>query len=116
MQQNPPIVLEAVTRPHPLSMGLMALLEKIASPFVGEPRVASIREILPSLYLCHIPYREAIAAAYSEDLEALALAWAEGMGAAEYRERVDTLNAAISDFFGALPRPETDAEGKPKKA
>lgn len=114
--QNPPIVLTGLTRPAPLSLGRLALLEKIGSPFIGEPRQASFREILPSLYLCHLPYEEAIEAAYAPALETLALKWAAEMGREEYQARVAALNAALADFFGALPRPEADAEGKPKKA
>lgn len=112
--QNPPIVLEGLTRPDPLSLARLALLEKIGSPFVEAPRPATFAEVLPSLYLQSLSLEEAIAQAYDPNLTAHALLWANALSCEDYQAQVSELNAALEAFFGALPRPES--EDTPKKA
>lgn len=116
---NPPIVLEAFTRPAaqaPLSLARLALLEQIGSPFLDAPREAALAEVLPSLYLQSLPLSEALAEGARADLAARALLWADTLTCADYQARAAALNAALEAFFSALPRPEADAEAAPKKA
>ena len=103
---TPPIVSRGLTAPAPLSIARLALLEQIASPFLGEPKSVALAEILPSLYLYELGMAEAVATVRDGSLKERALLWADALTHDAYLEKVNALNRAISDFFSTLPRQE----------
>lgn len=109
---NPPQVIAGFLSPAPVTLGQLALLEKIGSPFVVEKQSPILLDYLPSLYLLTFPAREGLN--HLANLEAEALAWADTLTHQAVMEAMQSANAAIQTFFATLPR-ETENQ-PPKKA
>lgn len=111
---NPPQAIDGLTAPAPLTLGQLALLEKIGSPFLKAAGVPLLLDLLPSLYLLALPAAEGVA--HLKTLEADALAWADTLAPGEVAERSRAAQAAVNAYFAALPKATEDEAGKPKNA
>ncbi|MEG2613757.1 MAG: hypothetical protein RR996_01820 [Alistipes sp.] len=108
---NPPAAINAMALPHPLTLGTIALLEKVRSPFFADPEeeTTAIETIL-SLYIVSLPACDAIR--HLATLEHDAMAWADTLTVDEYRQRIGELQAAIYAFYSAFPRPTEETPQK----
>ena len=111
---NPPQALNGLTDPDPITLGQLALLEKIGSPFLKAAGVPLLLDLLPSLYLLALPATEGVA--HLKTLEADALAWADTLAPGEVAERSRAAQAAVNAYFAALPKATEDEGAKPKNA
>lgn len=109
---NPPQALDGLTNPAPLTLGQLALLEKVGSPFLKAAGVPLLLDLLPSLYLLALPAAEGVA--HLKTLEADALAWADTLAPGEVAERSRAAQAAVNAYFAALPKATEDEGTKPK--
>lgn len=107
--KTPEPALNALVDPHPVTLGQIALLEKIGSPLVvGSEGEVPAADLIPSLYLLTLPSREGVA--HLTTLEADAFAWADGLTAAQFQEYLRTAMEGVKAFYELLPQPEADAK------
>lgn len=112
---NPPQVIDGFTTPSPITLGQIALLEKIKSPLVAANAPCELLDLLPSLYLLSMSAREGLE--HLPTLQADALAWADTLSHQQAIEATQKAQAALQAFFTALPREtEEDKATAPKKA
>lgn len=112
---NPPQVIEGFTQPAPITLGQIALLEKIKSPLVTPSGSCELLDLLPSLYLLSMSAREGLE--HLTTLQADALAWADTLSHQQAIEATRRAQVALQAFFTALPREtEEDKANAPKKA
>ncbi len=109
---DPPQALDGLTNPKPLTLGQLALLEKIGSPFLKEAGMPLLLDLLPSLYLLSLPAAEGVA--HLKTLEMDALAWADTLAPGELGTRARAAQEAVSAYFAALPKATEDEGAKPK--
>ena len=107
---NPEKALEALVEPSPLTLGQIALLERIDSPLLRGD-VSSIHECARGLWLLSLPPQEA--ATRWRESEQEAIAWLDAVGVQGYRNAVTRVLDGITAFFDMLPRP--DGEDVKKK-
>lgn len=110
MSENPQAALDALATPAPLTLGQVALLEKIKSPLLGGGEVTAA-DAIPGLYLLSQPSSEG--ARHLETLTEDAFAWADTLEPTAFRERWEAAIKGLRAFYALLPGPEADA---PKKA
>ena len=106
---NPQAALDALADPAPLTLGQVALLEKIRSPLLTG--AADAADVIPGLFLLSLP--SAQGAKHLKTLEHDAFAWADTLTPADFRERWRAALEALAAFYALLPGPEG---GEPKKA
>ena len=106
---TPEVALDALTQPHPLTLGQAALLEKIGSPLIlPTEEEAGALDLIPSLYLLNLPAAEGVK--HLDTLQADALAWADTLTPAQYQQTLKEASEAIKAFYDLLPQPEADAK------
>lgn len=107
--KTPNAALDALLSPPKLTLGQVALLEKINSPLVlpteGEP---AAYDLIPSLYLLTLTAAEG--ATHLPTLQADALAWADSLTPVQYLQALKAASAAIQNFYNLLPAPEEGAK------
>lgn len=109
---DPPSAVEGLATPNPLTLGQLALLEKIKSPLLGERCKPDLLDLLPSLYLLTLPAAEGVQ--HLDTLKPDAMAWADGQTLDTIHRAAAEAQKALAAFFDALPRPTE--EGKRKNA
>ena len=107
---TPVKALDALATPGKVTLGQVALLEKIGSPLLKEGTLMAA-DVIPSLYLLSLPAKEGVK--HLETLQDDAFAWADTLDNERYGTLLVEAMKAIQDFFGMLPEPEGEA---PKKA
>lgn len=107
---NPQTVLDAIADPAPLTLGQVALLEKIKSPLLSATNPAAA-DVIPGLYLLSLP--SAQGARHLDTLTEDAFAWADTLSPGDFSKRWVAALKALRAFYALLPGPEGDA---PKKA
>lgn len=110
MSDNPQAALDALTAPAPLTLGQVALLEKIKSPLLGAGTPAAA-DVIPGLYLLSLP--SAQGARHLDTLTEDAFAWADSLTPADFSRRWVEAIKALRAFYALLPGPTED---EPKKA
>lgn len=108
--KTPQKALDALATPGKVTLGQVALLEKIGSPLLKEGTLVAA-DAIPSLYLLTLPAKEGVK--HLETLQADAFAWADTLTNVQYGSLQQAAIKALQDFFGMLPEPEGEA---PKKA
>jgi hypothetical protein len=107
--KTPDAALDALIEAKPLTLGQVALLEKIASPLVvpsnEEPAAF---DLIPSLYLLTLPAAEG--AKHLPSLQEDALAWADALTPEQYLKALTAASEAIKAFYNLLPAPEEGAK------
>ena len=109
---NPPQAIDGLTDPSPITLGQLALLEKIKSPLLGEATVPLLLDLIPSLYLLSLPAAEAVK--HLDSLLPDALEWADSLAPDEIGTRAKTAQKAVNAYFDALPKATEDEGAKPK--
>lgn len=109
---NPPQALDGLTDPNPITLGQLALLEKIKSPLLGEAAVPLLLDLIPSLYLLSLPAAEGVK--HLGSLLPDALQWADALPPGEIAEHAKRAQAAVNAYFDALPKATEDEGAKPK--
>ena len=107
---NPQAAVDALADPAPLTLGQVALLEKIKSPLLGGGEQTAA-DVIPGLYLLSLP--SAQGAKHLKTLTEDAFAWADTLRPADFSRRWVAALKALRAFYALLPGPEGDA---PKKA
>lgn len=100
---DPPAAVEGLATPKPLTLGQIALLEKIKSPLLGERCNPDLLDLFPSLYLLTLPATEGVQ--HLDTLKADAMAWADGQTLEAIHHATAEAQKALAAFFGVLPRP-----------
>lgn len=102
---DPPQVIEGFTDTPKLTLGMILLLERIGSPYLGAPS-KGVRDcdLLPSVYLYTLTTEQALEAVNGGTLERDAYKWAEGLSRADFTRKVGELDHAIREFYGLLPK------------
>ena len=115
MSSNPQCALDALLTPSPITLGQVALLEKIDSPLLKEGELLAA-DVIPSLYLLRLPASEAVGKL--EHLREEAFRWADALTPKAYRKLQAQALEGLRAFFGMLPGSSTSSsEGaEPKKA
>lgn len=109
---NPPQALDGLTDPNPITLGQLALLEKIKSPLLGDAAVPLLLDLIPSLFILSLPAAEAVK--HLKTLQEDALAWADALAPGEIGTRAKTAQKAVNAYFDALPKATEDEGAKPK--
>lgn len=109
---NPPQALDGLTDPNPITLGQLALLEKIGSPFLKDAGIPLLLDLIPSLYLLSLPAAEGVK--HLKTLQEDALAWADALAPDEIGTRAKTAQKAVNAYFDALPKATEDEGAKPK--
>ena len=109
---DPPQALDGLTDPNPITLGQLALLEKIKSPLLGEATVPLLLDLIPSLYLLSLPAAEGVK--HLKTLHEDALAWADTLAPGEIGTRSKAAQKAVNAYFDALPKATEDEGTKPK--
>lgn len=104
---NPKAALDALLEPSPLTLGQIALLDRIESPLLHGD-VASIAETARGLWLLSLPIAEACKR--WRESEAAAILWLDGLKPAEYRRRLGAALDGIGAFYALLPKAEDSAK------
>lgn len=110
---TPQKALDALATPGKVTLGQVALLEKIDSPLLKEGTLVAA-DVIPSLYLLSLPAKEGVK--HLETLQDDAFAWADTLTNARYAQLLTEALAAIQAFFGMLPQAEEDAQKKASPA
>ena len=100
MSSNPQCALDALLTPHPITLGQVALLEKIDSPLLKEGELLAA-DVIPSLYLLRLPASEAVGKL--EHLREEAFRWADAITPEAYRKLQAQALEGLRVFFGMLP-------------
>lgn len=111
--RTPEKALDALATPGKVTLGQVALLEKIDSPLLKDCGLLAY-ETIPSLYLLTLPASEGVA--HMGTLQADAFAWADTLTTEQYGTLQQEALAALRAFFGMLPEPEGDAPKKESPA
>ncbi len=106
---NPQKALDALTTPAPVTLGQVALLEKIQSPLVLPGKFNPI-EAIPGLYLLSLPAAEGVK--HLKTLDEDAYAWADTLTPVEFGNRLAEALQALRDFYAMIP----GGDGETKKA
>lgn len=109
MSDNPRKALDALADPAPLTLGQVALLEKIKSPLLSATNPAAA-DVIPALYLLSLP--SAQGAKHLKTLTEDAFAWADTLTPDDFSNRWGAALKALRAFYALLPGP---TEGEPKK-
>lgn len=109
---NPPQALDGLTDPNPITLGQLALLEKIKSPLLGEAAVPLLLDLIPSLFILSLPAAEAVK--HLDSLLPDALEWADSLIPGALAEHAKRAQAAVNAYFCALPKATEDEGTKPK--
>lgn len=117
-KKNPDAALDAICALGALTLGQIAVLERIKSPLVYGRTADSVQNIVGVYAATAESLGEVLKAHRDGSLEEKALEWARRF--ADPNDFVKALAAtldAIAAFWRMLPRPgeETDADGRPKK-
>lgn len=112
MSSNPQCALDALLTPSPITLGQVALLEKIDSPLLKEGELLAA-DVIPSLYLLRLPASEAVGKL--EHLREEAFRWADALTPEAYRKLQAQALEGLRAFFGMLPG-STEEDAEPKKA
>ena len=109
---NPPQALDGLTDPNPITLGQLALLEKIGSPFLKDAGIPLLLDLIPSLFILSLPAAEAVK--HLDSLLPDALEWADSLAPDEIGTRAKTAQKAVNAYFDALPKATEDEGAKPK--
>lgn len=115
--QNPKAALDAICVPSELTISKIALLERIQSPVIFGNTDDTVKNIV-ALYAITQSPAEVLKHLAAEDVEAAALAWADGITPSSFALMLAKMLDAISAFWKMLPRPEeetADGDGTSKK-
>ena len=105
MKDNPNETIDALTKPKPLTLGKIALLEKIASPLlVGN--YSRLADNLKAVWIYRTPTSEA--AKNIDKADEIATAMGDEITLEEYQDSLLELLGGITEFFAMLPRPEEE--------
>lgn len=107
---DPPAAVDGLATPKPLTLGQLALLEKIKSPLLGERCKPDLLDLLPSLYLLTLPAAEGVQ--HLDTLKPDAMAWADGQTLDAIHRAAAEAQRALAAFFDALPRPTGEGQRK----
>lgn len=110
---TPQKALDALATPGKVTLGQVALLEKIHSPLLGEGKIEAA-DVIPSLYLLTLPACEGVTRLAT--LKTDAFMWADTLDNARYGALLAEALDALRAFFGMLPGPEGDAPKKDSPA
>lgn len=103
MTDTPEAVVDAIARPNPLTLGKLAVLEKIQSPLLRGD-VSKLTENLKAIWVYDKPIEEV--AKHFGDADEQALIYAESISPEQYEEKVCAIIEGIGRFFGMLPPPD----------
>lgn len=104
--------LDALTNPNPLTLGKIALLERIKSPLLAG-RIDSMTDAIRAVWAVKTPTAEA--ARKLGDIDALSLEMADGMTTDELNAEAVRVLEGIVKFYEMLPRGETGEDAKKKE-
>lgn len=108
---NPVESIDALITPAPLSLGRIALLERINSPLLrGE--VADMAACAEGLWLLSLPVEEA--AKRWPDAAVQGICWLDATPLQEYRKRLSEALDGITAFYRMLPPAEEGGNGAKK--
>ena len=104
---NPQASLDALTPPHPLTLGKIAVLCRLDSPLlVGN--VDDLCECLAALYVIEMPLNECVV--NFKTLKDDAIVWGDSLTPTEYRMRLAAALDAVAAFFEMIPRPAASSK------
>ena len=106
--ETPQKALDALIDPDPLTLGQIALLERIKSPLL-DGRSTAIADVAPSLWLLSLPIEEAVKRWKEADVQGIL--YVNRMTPKEYTDHLISAFNASGKFLEMLPR----AEEKDKK-
>lgn len=105
MKDNPNETIDAMTNPKPLTLGKIALLEKISSPLlVGN--YSRLADNLKAVWAYRTPTSEA--AKNIDKVDELSAAMGDALTLEEYQDSLLEILGGITEFFAMLPRPEAE--------
>lgn len=110
MKSNPDKAIQAVINPHPITLGQIALLDRVQAPFLyGD--YSHIEENGVALWI-YKTSKESMEKCVKEfnDRERLALEMLNSMSVEEYADLCQELYMAVKRFNDMLPNPEPDEE------
>lgn len=87
---------------RPMTLGMWAALERIASPFVTGEEAKDTLDLLPSLYLITHDPREVLNATFFDD----AMAWADTVSVDVMSTIQKAVARQINAVFDVVPEPE----------
>ena len=109
MKNNPEEVIDALTNPKPLTLGKLALLERISSPLlVGN--YERLEDNLKAVWIYRTPTSEA--AKEIGRIDELAMKMGDEITLDDYQNALLELLGGITDFYRMLPRPDEDSKKK----
>ena len=110
MKANPDEVIDALTSPKPLTLGKLALLERISSPLlVGN--YSRLEDNLRAVWIYRTPTSEA--AKNIKRIDELSAQMGDDISLDDYHSALLELLGGITEFFKMLPRPDEDSKKKP---
>lgn len=101
MKDNPQEITDAITKPKPLTLGKIALLESLAAPIL-KGKIDLLADNLKALYI----YRTPTDKIEIGRIENAAAEYGDSLNIEDYRSGLLELMKAITEFFKMLPRPE----------
>ncbi len=104
---NPPAALDALTTPAPVTLGQVALLEKIKSPLVL-PDAFNPIDAIQGLYLLSLPAAEGVK--HLPTLDSDAYAWADTLTPQDFGNRLADALHALRNFYAMIPGGDNDAK------
>lgn len=107
--ENPVESIDALLSPSPLTLGQIALLERIDSPLLRGD-VSSISKCAEALWLLSLPRDEA--ASRWQEAPVQGVLWLDATPLQAYRKRLAEVLDGITAFYRMLPAQEG---GEPKK-
>lgn len=105
MNGNTPETIDAILKPSPLTLGKVALLEKIDSPLLRSD-ITSMAENLKAIYCVKKPTAEVV-----KDLSRLtevSLAYGDEIGFEGYKKELAEVIDSLAAFYEMLPRPDSE--------
>lgn len=111
---EPQAAIDAMLCPQGLTLGQVAILEKIKSPLLSGASQEAF-DLIPSLYLLALPVQEACKKV-ATDFQGEAMAWADSLQPAAYQAFLKSVMEGLVAFYQMLPGAEGEASKKASPA
>lgn len=103
--KNPQPILEAVVAPDPLTVGQIALLERVKSHVLYRD-ISNHADNVKTVYALEIDRAEAMRRWNDGDFEAEAFDWADKLGWQAYSEKLAKVVSGVVGFWKMMPKGE----------
>ena len=103
MTDTPEAVVNAIARPNQLTLGKLAVFEKIQTPLL-RGNISKLTENIKAIWIYDKPIEEV--SKHFDDMDEQALIYADTITPEQYEDKLCAIIEGIASFFGMMPPPD----------